>query len=299
MPVKIDIDITSSALEKGLEMARGFVSKLISPALEETGLLIKDSIAYYRLKNQISVLNKAQEVCERNNINPKSVSLKLLCPLLESASLEDSYELQNTWAVLLSNLVDSDQNIENHVFPYVLSQISSNEFSLLKGDAREHVESVIKAEDALDKELNRTNNHKSIIDAQIKEYDFKIAQLKQDQGGNSLFERSELSERIRRLKNDLYDYTHEERRLYKLAICEFSISYSLFEQFELENLIRLGIIKEDKEVYARSKTIELPVANYGQNTIDVDVDLEVEVNYILTRLGFLFLKACTEKSHLQ
>ena len=32
------------------------------------------------------------------------------------------------WAILLGNMVDSEQNIENHVFPYILSQISSNEF---------------------------------------------------------------------------------------------------------------------------------------------------------------------------
>jgi len=36
------IDITSTALEKGLDIAKGFVEKLIYPSAEEMGLLLKD-----------------------------------------------------------------------------------------------------------------------------------------------------------------------------------------------------------------------------------------------------------------
>ena len=39
------LDITSSAIEKGIDIAKSFLEKLIGPTVEETGLLIKDQIS--------------------------------------------------------------------------------------------------------------------------------------------------------------------------------------------------------------------------------------------------------------
>ena len=126
------IDITSTALEKGIDLAKDFLEKLVFPAVEETGLLIKEKVTFWKFKNQVKMLNKAQKYCEKNGITPKSISLKLLCPLLDNAALEEEEILQDKWAILLSNMVDSDQNIQNHVFPYILGQLSANEFLLLE-----------------------------------------------------------------------------------------------------------------------------------------------------------------------
>jgi hypothetical protein len=122
------IDITSTAIEKGFDIAKDFLDKLILPSIEEVGLLMRDKITYWKFKNQVKILNKAKSYCDRNNISTKAISLKILCPLLENAALEENEEMQDKWAILLSNLVDSHQNIENHVFPYILSQLSINEF---------------------------------------------------------------------------------------------------------------------------------------------------------------------------
>jgi len=121
-------DIKSSTIEKGLEIAKSFVDKLIMPSIEETGLLMKDHITMWRFKNQVKMLNRAKEYCEKHNIQPKKISLKVLSPLLEYSSLEEEEVMQDKWSILLSNLIDSEQNIENHVFPYILSQLSADEF---------------------------------------------------------------------------------------------------------------------------------------------------------------------------
>lgn len=102
------------------------------PSVEEVGLLMKDKVASWRLSNQIKILNKAQEKCAKNNISPKAISLKLLCPYLENASLEEDEYMQDKWANLLTNLVDSQQNIENNIFPYILSQISKDEYEFIE-----------------------------------------------------------------------------------------------------------------------------------------------------------------------
>jgi len=126
------LGITSTVLEKGIDLAKSFLEKLISPPIEETGLLLKEKAMFWRFKNQIKTINKAREYCMKHNIAPKEISLKLLCPLLNNAGLEEDDTLQDKWAILLSNMVDSEQNIQNHVFPYLLSQISKNEFGILE-----------------------------------------------------------------------------------------------------------------------------------------------------------------------
>jgi hypothetical protein len=41
-------DITSTAVEKGINLAKNFLDKLIIPAVEETGLLIKDKVTFWK-----------------------------------------------------------------------------------------------------------------------------------------------------------------------------------------------------------------------------------------------------------
>jgi len=74
------IDITSTALEKGLDIAKGFVEKLIYPSAEEMGLLLKDGIAKWRFSNQVKTLIKAQSICVKHGVNPQMISPKLLTP---------------------------------------------------------------------------------------------------------------------------------------------------------------------------------------------------------------------------
>ena len=122
------IDVSSTAVEKGIDIAKDFADKLVLPPIEELGLLVRDQISYWRFSNQVKILNKAKSIREKNNVSVKSIPPKLLCPYLDNASLEDDDDLQDKWATLLVNMVDSKQNIQNHVFPYILSQLSKDEF---------------------------------------------------------------------------------------------------------------------------------------------------------------------------
>jgi len=102
------LDITSTAVEKGIDLAKDFLGKLILPSIEETGLLLQDKVTLWRFNNQVKMLNKAQAICEKNNIKPKTISLKLLCPLLDYTGLEENEILQDKWANLLTNMIDSE-----------------------------------------------------------------------------------------------------------------------------------------------------------------------------------------------
>ena len=127
-----ETNIKSSTVEKGLELAKDFLGKLIFPTIEEVGLLISDNIKFYRFKNQVRILLKAREYVEQKNIQITEIPIKILVPLLENASLEVNEDLQDKWAKMITNMANSEENFQNQIFPYLLSQISIQEFDELK-----------------------------------------------------------------------------------------------------------------------------------------------------------------------
>lgn len=276
------LDITSTVLEKGIDLAKSFLDKLIAPAIEETGLLIKDSIAKWRFNNQVQALNKAREYCIKHDISPKQISFKLICPLLDYASLEDNEILQDKWGILLANMVDSEQNIENHVFPYILSQISINEYKAL--------------EMTFDHKLERIKNLK----AEIKGFKENYPQKER-----------ELIKKIKESKSDIRLTFRFEKELRDLKYQETKLNISLKEpeilgeneiqEFEVLNLVRLGLAKSVIQHYVHAEPIKIPYRGEEEYPEDLNIDVEVGIEqdyeyYILTELGELFIKACSEKS---
>ena len=161
-----DLNIKSSTIEKGLELIKDFVEKLLGPTIDEVGLLMSDKIKYFRFKHQVKILSKAKESVKDKGIDIKEIPTKILVPLLENSSLEENEEMQNKWAFMIGNLADSKQNLQNQVFPYLLSHISLNEFEKLSEfvqQERAYLEDHIKLLEQFQKILrdeddNSTNN---------------------------------------------------------------------------------------------------------------------------------------------
>lgn len=77
--------------------------------------------------------------------------------MLDKASLEEDERLQDKWSNMLTNMVDSELNLQNQVFPYILSQISINEFEHLKKlleEERQHWQNVKELSD-----LNKSDKY--------------------------------------------------------------------------------------------------------------------------------------------
>jgi len=294
------INITSGLLEKGIDIAKDFVDKLIMPSVEETGLLLKDKISLWRFTNQVKTLVKAKEICAKNNISTKQISLKLLCPILEYSSIEDDDFLTDKWATLLSNLVDSEQNIQNHVFPYILSQISKNEFHILERifDDKENRISKIREElnnyyinkESIEKEHSKKLK---LIDKRILE--FNLVDNKPN------FDLLQLYKQKSVINNKLQNYKHKEALIkYSLEKLEI-VSAESFENFELSNLLRLGLLKEEKDIYANPQTLKIPIDqdDYESHaSFNLEVDVRSDTKYLLTEFGELFIKVCKEKQQI-
>jgi len=97
------IDLKNKTIEEAFKVAKDFIGKLVNPALEEGGGLIKDNIAYWRFRNQINLSIKAKKFLEDKGISPKKVLPKTLISILENGSLEEDDYMQNKWASLLAN----------------------------------------------------------------------------------------------------------------------------------------------------------------------------------------------------
>ena len=290
-------NLTPAVVQSGIDSAKNFLGKLIMPAIEETGLLIKDQVTLLKFKNQVKILNKAKAYCEKNIINPKAISLKLLVPLLENSALEEDEEMQNKWAILLSNLVDSEHNIKNHVFPYILSQLSISEFNTLELAFEEKQKRIKVSQIELENFLKERPQKESEMLKRIDEIELEIIKVKNDIFSNKY---RELENEKRGLKDKLVSNKYFEEINLSTRKKPESIPYHALKDFEESNLIRLGILKEIKEVYADSQTLEIPVgtvrsAETGYVNLDLEVDVNSDTDVILTELGELFISACREK----
>jgi hypothetical protein len=126
-----DLNIKSSTIEKGLDLLKGFLEKAIGPSVEELGLGLSDGLRMRRFKNQLRNLERAKRIVEEHDINIKQINLKALFPYLEGVALEEDEALQEMWANLFVNYIDSERNLTMTVFPDILKHLSSNEVKML------------------------------------------------------------------------------------------------------------------------------------------------------------------------
>ena len=114
-----ELNIKSTTLEKGLDLIKSFLEKAIGPTAEEFGLAISDNLKIRRFKNQIKNLEKAKQIAQKNNVSIKQINLKaLILPYLEGVALEEDETLQDMWANLFVNYIDTtNKNLTMTVFP--------------------------------------------------------------------------------------------------------------------------------------------------------------------------------------
>jgi len=134
----ISVIIAKSGIPAAIEAAKKLLEKLVGPATEEVGLLLQDRVRQYRIHNQLVVLGKTQEMLEDAGIEPESVPLRVLVPILEGAALEDDESLSTKWAALLANAAKKGNNV--NLFPSfsnILSQLSPRDAAILDILSRE------------------------------------------------------------------------------------------------------------------------------------------------------------------
>lgn len=127
-----NLNVTSTALEKGIDLIKEFLSPLITKPLNEVGELFSDTIKVWRVKNQIRNIEKVKAIVEKEGITTKAINMKVLFPYLDAVALEDDETLQDMWSNLFVNYIDSEKNLTTHVYPEILRQLSSTEIKIIQ-----------------------------------------------------------------------------------------------------------------------------------------------------------------------
>lgn len=125
----------STAIEKGIEeaadVAKHYLDKLVAPGLEESGGLIKDTVAFWRFKNKVNLVLKAKAFLEDKGIDPRRVLPKTVAPILEGGSLESEDGMRVRWAAMLANAADPSRHEVHPSFPHMLAELTPLEVRIL------------------------------------------------------------------------------------------------------------------------------------------------------------------------
>lgn len=132
-------------IKEGMKITNGWLEKAFGPAVEQAGGMLGDWLEDKRKVLQYNrqvVAHKVKTIMIEENVTPKEISSKVLFPLLEGISLEDDETLQDMWANLIVNYIDSEQTLRITVYPGILKQLSSQEVNILQQLSEENGEAV-------------------------------------------------------------------------------------------------------------------------------------------------------------
>lgn len=114
-----------------LDKSEKLLNTLFGEGFKELGGIFGDKMKLKRLKNQIVILNQANEIMEKSGLKAHQLNLKTLVPLIEKSSLEEDEKLQSKWAYLIANIASSPENGLEPKLIYTLSSLSSFEAGIL------------------------------------------------------------------------------------------------------------------------------------------------------------------------
>jgi hypothetical protein len=125
-----DLDIAKAGAEALMRPFSDLIDKLAGSAAEELGLTLRDHVQVFRLKRQLRLWQRTQEMLKAAGLQPKQVPFKSLAAIVQNASMEDDDYLQDQWAALLAN--NAAGNYLDRVYPEILRQLSAADAQLLR-----------------------------------------------------------------------------------------------------------------------------------------------------------------------
>jgi Abortive infection alpha len=86
--------------------AKGIIRAILGEPARALGGLLGDKVNKKRHANLIKIVVDAKRKLAEAGVSPKEVPLKIIHPMLETASLEENEDLQDVWANLVANAAD-------------------------------------------------------------------------------------------------------------------------------------------------------------------------------------------------
>jgi hypothetical protein len=125
-----------AAVAQNQEIREAF-GGFLSPVAKEIGNYLADKIRFARFRESIKCAKRAREMLAEAGTEQVPVELKVLVPIAEGCSLEESDELVEVWARLLASAASGRAVIP--AYPKILQELSPSEVRILDLVFREHV----------------------------------------------------------------------------------------------------------------------------------------------------------------
>lgn len=131
MKAKASLVKQEAELETSKDEIEAFFKGVIPDFVSEFGGILADQVKFWRFKNQVVIVRKAEKFIETQGLKKHAADIKTLAPLLEFSSFETDETMQNRWAKLLANTV-SDGSKVLPVFVQILNELRPIEAQLLE-----------------------------------------------------------------------------------------------------------------------------------------------------------------------
>lgn len=132
--VKPIAEATKIVIDKSFKGLGAFLEAVFLPGLQEFGYLMKDVVRQWRLKNALTVMDKARgRLTFGNNELQLLANPRVGLSIIEESSFIDDEELQDMWAGLFASSCTQDgKDDSNIIFVDLLKRISIVEARILK-----------------------------------------------------------------------------------------------------------------------------------------------------------------------
>lgn len=130
-PIADSINTVTVAAVNGTS---AFLGRICSPAAEEFGLLLRDRVRGWRVKNLASIASKAEEYLKDANTKMDvQAHPRIVSNILEEGSWTEDSVVQDLWAGLLaSSCTEAGDDDSNLIFINLLSQLTKMQAHILK-----------------------------------------------------------------------------------------------------------------------------------------------------------------------
>ena len=120
--------------------------RLAGPMFDEFGAILADKVRVYRAKNLVSTMRKTERILREAGLPANAVPTRLLLPIMEASSVENTETLQEMWAGLLATASQQTDSVSPS-FIETLKQLTPDEAlhlevvcqETLKSQEKEHL----------------------------------------------------------------------------------------------------------------------------------------------------------------
>lgn len=128
------IRTVAKTVDSAIDLVRG-VGRVFGPAADELAGMMGEQMRFWRFRNMNRIVKKTEQLLDERKIHQDmmgSIPFGESIRLIEAASLEDSDEIQDVWARLLANALDSSSKITvKKVYIDIINSLSPIEATFL------------------------------------------------------------------------------------------------------------------------------------------------------------------------